>query len=190
MTEVVLGLGSNKSYGEKKPLELLAHACAALRKILHDCAYSSVYKTGALYVTEQQDFLNMVVAGTFDGTPQQLLQKIHFIEGNLGRNRAAEVRNGPRPLDIDIELFGNERVNDANLVIPHEKLLERAFVLVPLVEILRNSADGRIRDCVASTCGTRFESALEAVQDQRIEKILDSASFQATADDDFPTRKA
>ena len=170
---VVLGLGSNKNYGGKEPVALLAEACAALDAVLKDCVFSSVYKTGALYVTDQDDFYNMVVRGMYEGTPRTLLEDVHIIEGNLGRNRAQEFRNGPRPLDIDIELFGNIQVHESDLIIPHERLLERAFVLKPLVEILRKSADGRSRDT------SNYEHALEAVEHQRIEKFLDSADLKA-----------
>lgn len=204
MEDVVLGLGSNRSFGGKDPVALLAQACTALTAVLGDCAFSSVYKTGALYVTDQDDFYNMAVLGKYAGTPRELLEDVHIIEGNLGRDRAKEFRNGPRPLDIDIELFGNVQVHEADLIIPHERLMERAFVLKPVVEILRNSADGRSRDnspsvmsaeadmtfeatggasAVAAAFANRtvafYEHALGNVKDQRIEKFLDSTDFMA-----------
>lgn len=110
---------------------------------------SSVYRTAAMYVTDQDDFYNMVVAGDFQGTPRQLLEKIHAVEAELGRDRAKEFRNGPRSIDIDIEIFGKESVNESDLVIPHERLTERAFVMKPLLEILQimeKNADKRITD--------------------------------------------
>ena len=100
-------------------------------------------------VTDQDDFYNMVVAGDFRGTPRQLLEKIHAVEAELGRDRAKEFRNGPRSIDIDIEIFGKESVNESDLVIPHDRSTERAFVMKPLLEILQimeKNADKRITD--------------------------------------------
>lgn len=94
-----------------------------------------------MYVTNQDDFYNMVLTGFYEGEPRDLLNKIHEVEASLGRNRDNEFRNGPRSLDIDIELFGNRRIVETDLIIPHERIHERAFVLVPLLEVLRNNAD-------------------------------------------------
>lgn len=143
MSFVVLGLGSNASWNGIDSVSLLQGAVNALCSVLADMTWSSVYKTKPMYVTEQEDFYNMVVAGNVSEavTPHSLLSTIHDIEASFGRNRALETRNGPRPLDIDIELFGNEKLDDADLVIPHPRMSERAFVLVPLLEILPESAD-------------------------------------------------
>lgn len=111
-----------------------------------------------MYLTDQDDFYNMVVAGKFAGSAYDLLDFIHTVENKYGRDRSKEVRNGPRPLDIDIELFGDERINDAKLVIPHERMQERAFVLVPLIEILPEFAE-------------KYKKALEYVSTQRIQKV-------------------
>lgn|SRR5574344_490772 len=178
MEEVVLGLGSNRSFEGQKPVELLAHAVASLSSTLKNCVHSSVYKTGALYVTNQEDFYNMVVLGGFEGTPRQLLDTIHSVENRFGRDRSREIRNGPRPLDIDIELFGNRQIDEGDLVVPHVRLTERAFVLVPLVEILRNSADDSDRDIVfiRALLG-KYTPFLEKVRDQKIECTLDASKF-------------
>lgn len=94
-----------------------------------------------MYYTAQDDFYNMAVAGFFDGTPYELLDFIHQVEARFGRNRTAEFRNGPRPLDVDIELFGSVRLNEPDLQLPHPRLTERAFVLIPMLEILAESAE-------------------------------------------------
>lgn len=116
-----------------------------------------------MYVTDQEDFFNMVVSGNYSGTPHQLLDQIHLVEAEYGRDRSKEIRNGPRSLDIDIELFGNLKVNETDLIIPHERMCERAFVLKPLVEVLKKSADDNKADIVF------YEEELKKIKDQKIE---------------------
>ncbi len=158
MQDIVLGLGSNRSYEGKSPKELLAQACAELSNRMQNIKLSSVYKTKAMYYTDQEDFYNMVVAGQFEGSAYELLDFIHSIENKYGRDRSKEIRNGPRPLDIDIELFGNQVIREKDLVVPHERLEERAFVLVPLVEILPAYAE-------------KYKDALKKVSSQKIELV-------------------
>ncbi len=116
-------------------------ACDALSHVLTGLTASSVYVTKPMYVTEQPDFYNMAVFGYYDGTPESLLEKTQAIEAEYGRDRSKEIRNGPRSLDIDIELFGNEQIKTDTLLIPHPRIYERAFVLVPMLQILPDSAD-------------------------------------------------
>ena len=148
MRRVLLGLGSNKSFQGKAPLELLGAACRELTKILDSPRFSSVYKTRAMYVEDQDDFYNMTACGFVDDnlSPQELLKQINNIEAEYGRDRSSEIRFGPRPLDIDIELFGNETIDTPELQIPHPRISERAFVLVPALEILTDSADVTVRE--------------------------------------------
>ncbi len=122
-------------------LVLLREACRALGTLLQNMQVSSVYVTKPMYVENQSDFYNMVVCGFVEQhlTPESLLEHIHKIEASLGRDRSQEVRNGPRSIDIDIELFGRERVHTLDLEIPHPRLFERAFVLVPLCEALEHA---------------------------------------------------
>ena len=133
---VVLGLGSNRGFSELQSPEILKMACSELNLLLEHCLLSSVYTSKAMYVEDQSDFFNMVVCGGTNLSPTALLDAIHKIEDAWGRNRDTEVRNGPRTLDIDIELYGNTKVHTKNLVIPHERISERQFVLIPLIEIL------------------------------------------------------
>ena len=148
MRRVLLGLGSNKGYNGFTPLQLLQKACNELTKILDSPRFSSVYKTRAMYVEDQDDFYNMTACGFVDDnlSPQELLKQINNIEAEYGRDRSNEIRFGPRPLDIDIELFGDETINTPELEIPHPRIAERAFVLVPALEILTDSADVTIRE--------------------------------------------
>ena len=78
----------------------------------------------------------MVVSGTYEKSAYDLLFEIHKIEESLGRNRAKEIRFGQRSLDIDIEIFGSQEICSESLQIPHPRLLERAFVLLPLVDLI------------------------------------------------------
>jgi len=143
--EVVLGLGSNRSFmcGEEvlAPPVILERACRALSSLLSDIRLSSVYQTEPMYVKDQPPFYNMAVSGFFDGEPLELLDKIQRIEADYGRCRKNERRFGERSLDIDIELFSDFHIKSERLEIPHPKLCERAFILVPLLEILPFCAD-------------------------------------------------
>ena len=143
MEFVVLGLGSNKPWQGIESLELLEKACSRLQPLLLNFVNSSVYRTKPMYFSEQECFYNMAVSGFVDGiTPDELLLKIHEIEASLGRDRAFEIRNGPRSIDIDIEIFGMRKISSENLEIPHPRLFEREFVLLPLVEILKVNSGG------------------------------------------------
>lgn len=148
MKRVLLGLGSNKSFNDKTPLEILKYTCVDLSRYLVKPSFSSVYKTKAMYVENQDDFFNMCVLGFVpdDLNPFDFLQITQKIEAKHGRDRSKEIRFGARSLDIDIELFGDEVVNHPVLQIPHPRILERMFVLIPAIEVLENSADELIRE--------------------------------------------
>ena len=138
MTPVALGLGSNKKFSCLSPEEILGGAIFEFSKVLHDIEISSVYRTKAMYVVDQEDFYNMALVGLLDDgiCARALLEKIHEIEASFGRDREKEIRFGPRSLDIDIEFFGSQKILEPDLQIPHPRLKERAFVLTPLLEVL------------------------------------------------------
>lgn len=143
---VVLGLGANKAFEKKNglilsPKETISEAVQYLKKELSSFRLSSCYVTAPMYYENQSPFYNGVCCGYYSGSPRSLLRFIHSVEKNFGRNRKNEERNGPRTLDIDIELFGTRVVSTGYLVIPHERIKERAFVLKPLLEILPDCAD-------------------------------------------------
>ncbi len=171
MTDVILGVGSNKSWHGLESLELLRKACSALEELIFDIKVSSVYRTRPMYVENQNDFFNMAVYGKVSETlsPFALLEKIHEIESSLGRNRSEEIRNGPRSIDIDIEFFGNKKINTENLEIPHPRVKERAFVLIPMLEILKENADFIKRE--------DFVLALKKIDSSGVEKILSAQDF-------------
>ena len=145
-------------------MELLSIACEKLKSVLESVVCSSVYITKARYVTNQDDFYNMVVKGYVSDSmsPYDLLNIIHEIEAEGGRNRAKEIRFGPRSLDIDIEEFGDIVVSDEILQIPHPRIQERAFVLIPALEILDESSDYLLRK--------RYESFLKDLPEQGVSK--------------------
>ena len=96
---------------------------------------SGVYETAPWGGVDQDPFLNAVVRVRTTLTARQLLDDAHRTEAAFGRDRDREVRWGPRTLDIDLLLYGDEVIAEPDLVVPHPRLAERAFVLVPLMEV-------------------------------------------------------
>jgi 2-amino-4-hydroxy-6-hydroxymethyldihydropteridine diphosphokinase len=114
-------------------------------------ARSSDYATPPWGVEDQPSFVNRCVAIDTRLTPEALLARVQAIEHALGRTRAEERRWGPRPIDIDILAYDDVVRDGADLTLPHPRLFERAFVLVPLAEIVpeRVIAGKRVRDALA-----------------------------------------
>lgn len=129
MSRIYLALGSN--LGNR--MATLQDAVARLAPAVQVTDISSVYETEPWGVTDQPRFLNMAVGGETDLEPSALLQFVKGIERALGRGET--VRYGPRVIDIDILLYDDRIVQADNLEIPHPRLSERRFVLVPLAEI-------------------------------------------------------
>jgi 2-amino-4-hydroxy-6-hydroxymethyldihydropteridine diphosphokinase len=98
-------------------------------------AQSSLYSTAPVGFADQPRFVNAVVAMETELEPRSLLNKLLVIEKEYGRDRSAGIPNGPRTLDLDILLTGDIEINEPELKLPHPRLTERAFVLVPLHEI-------------------------------------------------------
>jgi dihydropteroate synthase/2-amino-4-hydroxy-6-hydroxymethyldihydropteridine diphosphokinase len=103
---------------------------------LHGIKQSHIYETKPWGVTEQDTFLNMVIRGETSLSPQELLQLTQDIQTRVGRIKRQT--NGPREIDIDILLYGDETVQTADLTIPHPRIQERDFVYVPLRELNPN----------------------------------------------------
>jgi 2-amino-4-hydroxy-6-hydroxymethyldihydropteridine diphosphokinase len=127
---VYLSLGSN--LGDRA-----AHIEQALARLAEEnvriIRRSSFYQTEPVGFQAQGWFLNIAAEAETELMPRQLLRVIRQIERELGRKRI--VRSGPRTIDIDILLFGANIVNAAELEIPHPRMTERRFVLVPMAEI-------------------------------------------------------
>jgi 2-amino-4-hydroxy-6-hydroxymethyldihydropteridine diphosphokinase len=136
---VYLSLGSNVGERESN----LHSAIERLRRLGEVVATSALYETEPQEFTAQPWFLNCALALETDLMPKQLLARTQQIEQELGRRRIARARapdstaqnKGPRPIDIDILLFGRTVMETADLVIPHPAMHERRFVLEPLAEI-------------------------------------------------------
>lgn len=130
MKTVYLSLGSNVGDREQ-------HFAAAIEALaghgIRVTRQSSIYSTQPVDFETQNWFLNCVVEGETDLMPRQLLRAIRRIENEIGRRRL--VRRGPRVIDIDILLCGSSIIRTQELEVPHPRMAERRFVLVPLAEI-------------------------------------------------------
>ncbi|GAC1462223.1 MAG: 2-amino-4-hydroxy-6-hydroxymethyldihydropteridine diphosphokinase [Chloroflexota bacterium] len=126
---IYLSLGSN--VGDRR--HNLTAALAALGQEMTLEAVSSVYETDPVGVTDQPLFLNIVVEATCPLAPERLLEFVKRVEIMVGRQPT--FRWGPRVVDIDILLYGDVVIHEERLDVPHPRLAERAFVLVPLAEI-------------------------------------------------------
>jgi 2-amino-4-hydroxy-6-hydroxymethyldihydropteridine diphosphokinase len=124
-----LALGTN--LGDR--MENLHHAIAALPPVVRVTALSPVYETPPWGYADQPAFLNMALAGETESGPPGLIDFLKKLETDLGREKT--FRNGPRLIDIDILFYDDLVFEQAGLVIPHPRLHERAFVLVPLNDI-------------------------------------------------------
>ena len=129
MQKIYLALGSN--VGDAR-----AHIESALVQLLEkvsgiECA--PLYISKPLYHAEQASFINTVVSGTTSLLPEELLVFVKDVEKRVGR--IERFRNGPREIDIDILFYDDMILNAENLVIPHPRIAERAFVLMPLADI-------------------------------------------------------
>jgi len=129
MSTAYLGLGTNM--GDRK--ENLRNALDAIAEKMTVCERSSLYETAAWGYTDQPDFLNQVIKVETSLTPLRLLNFLKKTEVELGR--VANFRYGPRQIDVDILFYDEIVKNTGRLQIPHPRLAERAFVLVPLNEI-------------------------------------------------------
>ncbi len=149
MAEAFVALGGNIGDVLSTFDRAIAMFCdaAAVRLI----ARSSDYQTPPWGVTDQPPFINAVIAVTTSLSPHDLLARAKECERAFGRDRAHEVRWGPRSLDIDLLAYDDLVLDDADLILPHPRLFERAFVLVPLAEIApeRVISGIRVRDALA-----------------------------------------
>jgi 2-amino-4-hydroxy-6-hydroxymethyldihydropteridine diphosphokinase len=128
-------MGSNLAGPAGSPEATISAAAARLQSLGSLLCRSSLYSTAPVGFANQPRFLNAVVALETERTPRALLDSLLGIEETFGRDRSAGIPNGPRTLDLDILLLGNLTVSEPGLEIPHPRLAQRAFVLVPLNEI-------------------------------------------------------
>lgn len=131
MTEAFLGLGSN--LGDRAAMLRAAVTALDATHGVRVTRISSLYETPPWGPVPQGPYLNACIAIETSLSPREVLDLGLAIERDHGRERA--VRWGPRTLDIDLLLYGNEAIDEDGLIVPHPRMAERAFVLVPLAEI-------------------------------------------------------
>jgi 2-amino-4-hydroxy-6-hydroxymethyldihydropteridine diphosphokinase len=143
MAVAYIGLGANLPSAAGSPAVTLAAAVRRFASLGQVTACSSLYSTAPVGYEDQPRFLNAVAGIETHLGPRDLLVSLLGIEREFGRDRSSVIQNGPRTLDLDILLFGDLMVSESGLEIPHPRLVEREFVLVPLAEIAPDACDPR-----------------------------------------------
>lgn len=125
---------------------------------------SSLYETPPWGPVPQGPYLNLVVAIETELSARELLYMLLGVEHAFGRDRTREIRFGPRTIDIDILLYGEEKIDEPDLEIPHPRMMERAFALLPLAEIAPElKVEGvAIRDALAGLDTTGIVQVADA----------------------------
>jgi len=158
-----VALGSNLD----DPARRVRSAIDALGRLPHSAllAHSALYRTAPVGYADQPDFINAVVLLQTELPPRALLEELMVLEREAGRERG--IPNGPRTLDLDLLLHGAACSDDAQLTLPHPRMHERAFVLLPLAEI---APDLRVGDH-----GTVRQLAARAASEQPVERLREHA---------------
>ena len=133
MTEALLGLGGN--VGDSRAILDRAVRLLCDGDEVRLTARSSDYRTPPWGFKYQAPFVNLCIAVETTLSARELLERAQAVELKLGRDRAHEKRNGPRTADIDIIAYDELKLDELGLTLPHPRLFERPFVLVPLAEI-------------------------------------------------------
>jgi 2-amino-4-hydroxy-6-hydroxymethyldihydropteridine diphosphokinase len=149
MASVLIALGGNVGDVRATFPKAIANICGMTQAAL--VARSSDYATPPLGDAQQARFINACIEIETSLDPHALLFTLHKIEKKFGRDRARETRWGPRTLDLDMLAYDDIKLDKPELTLPHPRLFERAFVLVPLAEIApdRVIAGRRIKDALA-----------------------------------------
>ncbi len=129
MAQVYFSIGTNVG----KRIENLLNAVRGLRNIIQNINISYVYETEPWGYQEQDSFLNVCLSGTTDLQPEDLLKKIKSLEREIGRDET--FKWGPRKIDIDLLFYEDQIIDLEELKVPHQEIEERAFVLIPFMDI-------------------------------------------------------
>ncbi len=157
--QVFIALGANMAHPAKQLRRAIALICLLPGTRL--VKTSSFYSTAPQGYVDQPDFINAVAEIATTLSAHELLEALLAIESALGRER--KIVNGPRVIDLDLLLYGNDVINKGGLQVPHPRMHDRAFVLVPLAEIAPDTAiPGQ----------GRAAALLPAVADQPITRLL------------------
>lgn len=165
---VYLALGSN--LGDRRGN--LAAALQRLRNVIEIRAVSSIYETDPVGYLDQPHFFNIACSGKTRLTPPELLKYAKEIEVAIGRQTT--FRNGPRPIDIDIIFYDDLHIIQDGLIIPHPRMAERAFVLVPLVEIAPQVVDPVV--------GQTVQELLQGISQEGVKKLAPDLSISLDRD--------
>jgi|SRR5579872_3923349 len=152
--EALLALGGNIGSVRETLARAIDMLCDGQAVVLK--ARSSDYATPPWGIEDQPPFINRCIAIDTALAPRELLARVQDIEAALGRERAHEQRWGPRPIDIDILDYDEITIDEEGLTLPHPRLFERAFVLVPLAEIAPDRMIGgrRVREGLSAVDAT------------------------------------
>ncbi len=161
-----IGLGTNK--GDKKQNIINAITILGQQDGIDVIRHSSIYLTEPIGVTYQPEFYNCVVEIKTTHDPHTLLRIIKEIEASLGREPGTHLL--PRPIDIDILLYGGLELDSLDLRIPHSRLTVRAFVLVPLLELDAGLIHPVSRKSLS-------EYLAEIKPPQKVQKVIDAAKL-------------
>ena len=140
-----LSLGSNLGPG----VALIGEAVDRLAAsgLVRVSGRAPLYRTTPVGPVPQPDFTNSVISVGTALSPEQLMALCHGVERDMGRNRSQELRWGPRRIDIDLIAYGDETRDGPDLILPHPRFAERAFVLVPLNDLAPDVMIGGHRVC-------------------------------------------
>jgi 2-amino-4-hydroxy-6-hydroxymethyldihydropteridine diphosphokinase len=166
MSEALIALGGNVGNSRTILDRAVSLLCDGIKVRLK--ARSSDYLTPPWGFKYQPLFVNLCIAVDTSLSPRELLTRAQDVELRLGRDRAHEKRNGPRTADIDILAYDDLAIDELGLTLPHPRLFERAFVLVPLSEIVPDRVIG----------GRRVADAARAIDASGVERL---APFPARA---------
>ena len=163
MHTVYLGLGSNQS----DPINQIKNATELIEKIETSkiTKKSSLYESLPVGYLDQPNFINQVISLETSLSPAELFERFQQIEFQL--KRVKKIINGPRTIDIDILLFNQEIILTKDLTIPHPRMLDRAFVMIPLLEIEPNILVPKISN-LKEILGKLDKKTLTKIDDQSI----------------------
>src|ERR1700690_3639434 len=161
MADVLIALGGNVGDVRATFQKAIANICGMTQAVL--LARSSDYATPPWGDQTQARFINACIAIETTIHPHAILFTLHKIEKKFGRDRTTETRWGPRTLDLDLIAYDDVSIDKPELTLPHPRLFERAFVLVPLAEMSPDRVIG----------GRSITSALAELSTEGIERLSD-----------------